>query len=118
MCPTTLYDLAKALKLLGQKREQVQVLFVTLDPERDTRDVLAQYVPAFDSSFVGLYGDTATVARDFRIFYQKQPSGSGGAYTIDHSAGIYVFDRSGKLRIFLNNGQKPADIAHDLALLL
>jgi len=118
VCPTTMDDLAKALKLLGDRRNEVQVLFVTLDPERDTPQVLAQYVPAFDPSFLGLYGDTAAVAKDFKVFYQKQAVGGKSGYTIDHSAGVYVFDKTGRLRLFLNYGQKPQDIAHDLKLLL
>jgi protein SCO1 len=120
VCPTTMDDLAKALKLLGDKRDEVQVLFVTVDPERDTQQVLAQYVPAFDSSFLGLYGNpeaVAAVARDFKVFYQKQSSGSKAGYSVDHSAGVYVFDKKGQLRLYLNYGQKPQDIAHDLRLL-
>jgi protein SCO1/2 len=121
VCPTTMDDLSKALKLLEGKRSEVQVLFVTLDPERDTREVLAQYVPSFDESFIGLYGDLATterVAKDFKLFYKKQASGGKGGYTIDHSAGIYVFDKKGALRLFMNHGQKPQDIASDLKQLM
>lgn len=121
VCPTTMDDLSKALKLLKGDRSEVQVLFVTLDPERDTREVLAQYVPSFDESFIGLYGDPATteqVAKDFKLFYKKQASGGKSGYTIDHSAGIYVFDKKGALRLFMNHGQKPQDIAHDLKQLM
>lgn len=121
VCPTTMDDMSKALRLLKGDRSQVQVLFVTLDPERDTQEVLAQYVPSFDESFIGLYGDVATtekVAQDFKLFYKKQPSGGKGGYTIDHSAGIYVFDKQGALRVFMNHGQKPQDIAHDLKQLM
>ena len=121
VCPTTMDDMSKALRLLKDDRSQVQVLFVTLDPERDTQEVLAQYVPSFDPSFLGLYGDTATteqVAKDFKLFYKKQASGGKSGYTIDHSAGIYVFDKKGALRLFMNHGQKPQDIAHDLKQLM
>lgn len=121
VCPTTMDDLAKSLRLLGERRSQVQVLFVTLDPERDTQEVLARYVPSFDESFIGLYGDEATTqqaAKDFKLFYKKQETGGKGGYTIDHSAGIYVFDKKGALRLFLNYGQKPQDIAHDLEQLM
>jgi protein SCO1/2 len=121
VCPTTLDDMAKALRLLEGDRSQVQVLFVTLDPERDTQEVLAQYVPSFDESFIGLFGDVATteqVAKDFKLFYKKQASSGKGGYTIDHSAGIYVFDKKGALRVFMNHGQKPQDIAHDLKQLM
>jgi protein SCO1/2 len=121
VCPTTLDDLAKAMKLLGPDRASVQVLFVTLDPERDAQQVLAEYVPSFDADFVGLYGDLATTektAKDFKVFYQKQASGGKSGYVIDHTAGVYVFDKKGGLRLFLNHGQKPQDIAHDLKQLM
>jgi len=120
VCPTTMDDLAKAVRLLGDRRGQVQVLFVTLDPERDTPQVLAQYVPSFDPDFLGLYGDaetTAQVAREFKVFYQKQASGGRSGYTIDHSAGVYVFDKKGELRVYLSHGQRPEDIAHDFTQL-
>lgn len=121
VCPTTMHDLVQALELLKEKRSEVQVLFVTLDPERDTQQLLAQYVPSFDASFLGLYGDVATttqVAKDFKVFFQKQQTGGQGGYTIDHSAGLYVFDKNGALRVYLSHGQKPQDIAHDLQLLM
>lgn len=121
VCPTTLSDLAQAMKLLGDRRTQVQVLFVTLDPERDTEQGLAKYVPSFDPSFIGLYGDAAAMAeieKNFKVYARKQPSSSKGGYTIDHSAGIYVFDKGGASRLYLNFGQQPADIAHDLTLLM
>ncbi len=121
VCPTTMDELAKAVRLLGDRRSEVQVLFVTLDPERDTPQVLAKYVPSFDPGFLGLYGDAGTIAataRAFKVFYKKQDSGGKGGYTIDHTAGIYVFDKRGQPRVFLGYGQKPKDIAHDLSLLL
>ncbi len=121
VCPTTLGDLAGAVRLLGERRGEVQVLFVTLDPERDTREVLAQYVPAFDPGFLGLYGNaevTAQVARDFGVYHQKQASGGRAGYTLDHSAGVYVFDRKGKLRLYFNHGQKSREMAHDFTRLL
>lgn len=120
VCPTTMSDLAQALKLLGDRRSQVQVLFVTLDPERDTQQVLAKYVPSFDPTFIGLYGDAAAlneVEKNFKVYARKQPAGKSG-YSVDHSAGIYVFGRNGAPRLYLNYGQKPVDIAHDLDLLL
>ena len=121
VCPTTMSDLAKALKLLGDRRSQVQVLFVTLDPERDTQEVLTKYVPSFDPTFIGLYGDAATlgeVEKKFKVYAHKQSSAGKSGYTIDHSAGVYVFDKSGEPRLYLNYGQKPADIAHDFGLLM
>jgi protein SCO1 len=121
VCPTTMAELANIMKQLGPQADQVQVLFVTLDPERDTREVLASYVPAFDKRFLGLYGDaaaTAKVAREFKVFYSKVPGATPGSYTIDHMAGTYVFDRAGKLRLFMRNGENPQAILHDLRQLL
>ncbi|MGH8712989.1 MAG: SCO family protein [Casimicrobiaceae bacterium] len=116
-CPTTLSELAAAMKKLGPDASRVQVLFVTVDPERDTREVLAHYVPAFDPSFLGLYGDaaaTAEVAKEFKIIYQKQPGREPGSYTLDHSAGTYIFDPQGRLRVYEGYGPGPDVYAHDL----
>jgi len=120
-CPTTLSELAAAMKILGPDASRVQVLFVTVDPARDTRDVLARYVPAFDPSFLGLYGDdkaTSDVAKEFKIIYQKQAGGEPGSYTVDHSAGTYLFDPQGRLRVYENYGPGPEVYAHDLRELL
>ena len=116
-CPTTLAELAAAMQKLGPDASRVQVLFITVDPERDTRDVLAHYVPAFDPSFLGLSGDdkaTAEVAKEFKIIYQKQPGKTPGSYTLDHSAGTYIFDPQGRLRVYENCGPGPDVYAHDL----
>ena len=121
VCPTTLAALAEAMKALGPDADRVQVLFVTVDPERDTPALLAQYVPAFDPRFLGLYGDaeaTARTAREFKIIYQKVPGSSAGTYTMDHSAGTYVFDPQGRLRLYVANGQGADVFAHDLRELL
>jgi protein SCO1 len=121
VCPTTLAALAEAMKGLGPDADRVQVLFVTVDPERDTRELLAQYVPAFDRRFLGLFGDadaTARVAKEFKIVYQKQPGTSAGSYTMDHSAGTYVFDPQGRLRLFVGLTQGPDVFAHDLREIL
>jgi protein SCO1/2 len=121
VCPTTMIEMARVMKELGPQADGVQVLFVTLDPQRDTREVLSQYVPAFDKRFIGLYGDaaqTAAVAREFKIFYAKVPGSNAGNYTLDHTAGTYVFDRDGKLRLFVRNGQDPRSIVHDIRQLL
>jgi protein SCO1/2 len=121
VCPTTMAELAAVMKELGPKADQVQVLFVTVDPARDTPALLKEYVPAFDPRFLGLYGDaaaTAKVAKDFKVFVGKVEGATPGSYTIDHTAGSYVFDRDGKLRLFVRNGQGPAPIAHDLKILL
>lgn len=121
VCPTTMSDMAQALNLLGKDASRVQVLFVTVDPARDTQALLAKYVPAFNPSFLGLYGDdaaTAKVAKDFRIFYQKHQGKNSQDYEVDHTAGTYVFDPSGRLRLFMSYGQGAESIAHDLKLLL
>jgi protein SCO1/2 len=114
-------EMARVMKDLGPAADKVQVLFVTLDPQRDTREVLAQYVPAFDKRFIGLYGNadqTAAVAKEFKIFYSKVPGKNADNYTLDHTAGTYVFDRDGKLRLFVRNGQDPRSIVHDIRQLL
>ena len=121
VCPTTLAALAEAMKELGPDADRVQVLFITVDPERDTPALLAQYVPAFDPRFLGLYGDaeaTARTAKEFKIIYQKSPGSSPGTYTMDHSAGTYVFDPQGRLRLYVANGQGADVFAHDLRELL
>ena len=121
VCPTTLSDIAQALVLLGKDANKVQVLFVTVDPARDTQALLAKYVPAFNPDFLGLYGDeaaTAKVAKDFRIFYQKHKSANSQRYDVDHTAGTYVFDQAGKLRLFMSYGQGAEVIARDLRALL
>jgi protein SCO1/2 len=109
------------MKLFGEDANKVQVLFVTVDPERDTPQLLAQYVPAFHPSFIGLYGDPQTIAKTaqaFRVFYQKQPGSTPGTYTVDHTAGSYVFDPQGRLRLYVKHGEKPELIAGDLKQLL
>jgi len=121
VCPTTLSDFAMAMKLMGKDADKVQVIFVTVDPQRDTRAVLAQYVPAFNSSFLGMYTsltDTAALAKSFKVFYQKQPADARGRYTVDHSAGTYIYDTQGRLRLYMAYGEGPKAIAHDILLLL
>ncbi len=121
VCPTTLSTLAEAMKLLGPDADRVQVLFVTVDPDRDLPALLAEYVPAFDPRFAGLYGDAAAterVAREFKVLYQKQPGATPSTYTVDHSAGTFVFDPQGRLRLYVSHGQGPEVFAHDIGELL
>jgi protein SCO1/2 len=121
VCPTTLSGLRETMKLLGDDANRVQVLFVTIDPERDTQALLAQYVPAFHPGFLGLYADEAgiaAVAKDFKVFYAKQAGSTPDSYSVDHSTGTYVFDPKGKLRLMIRHGEAPANIAGDLKLLL
>ena len=119
ICPTTLAELANAVKTLGSDAERVQVLFVTLDPERDTEKALADYVKAFDPRFVALRGDAAAtqrVAKDFKIYYEKRKQGE--TYTIDHSAQAYVIDPRGRLRLLVRHDRIDQDLAPDLRALL
>jgi protein SCO1/2 len=121
VCPTTLSEMAAVMKELGPLADKVQVLFVTVDPERDTPAILSQYVPAFDSRFLGLVGDKAAtekMAKEFKVFYQKVPGKEPGSYTMDHTAGSYVFDPQGRIRLFIRHGQGAEPIAHDLKRLL
>jgi protein SCO1/2 len=121
VCPTSMTAMAEVMKQLGSDAKRVQVLFVTVDPERDTPPLLAQYVPQFHPSFLGLYGDvpaTQRVAKDFKVFYEKRPGSTPTSYTIDHTAGTYVFDPQGRLRLFVKHGEKPDLVAADIRLLL
>jgi protein SCO1/2 len=113
--------MAQTMKSLGPDAERVQVLFVTMDPERDTREVLSQYVPAFDPRFLGLYGDeeaTRRIAKEFKIFYEKREGSAPGAYTVDHSAQSYVLDAQGRLRLFVRHDRIAEDLVADLRQLL
>ena len=108
ICPTTLSDLAQVKQQLGVDGDKFQVLFITVDPERDTQEVLAGFVPAFDSSFVALRGDKAEidkVTKDFKVFAQKVAGKDGGNYTIDHTAATYIYDTQGRIRLFVRHGQ-------------
>lgn len=121
ICPTTLVSMRDTLKHLGADANRIQVLFVTLDPARDTPAVLGQYVPWFDPAFLGLWGDEATIAalaRDYKIFYAKQPGKEPGSYSVDHSASSYAFDPAGRLRLIVRHGEAPEHVAADLKLLL
>lgn len=121
VCPTTLSGMAEAMKLLGNDAQKVQVLFVTVDPERDTQQLLAGYVPQFHPSFIGLRADSPTTtatAVAFKVFFQKQPGANAQSYTVDHSANSYVFDSQGRLRLYVKHGESSANIAGDIKRLL
>jgi protein SCO1/2 len=122
VCPTTLTEMQQVMTLLGPKSDKVQVLFVTVDPDRDTAAILKQYVPSFDSRFLGLRpADEAAlekVTKDFKIYYKKVPGSNPGSYTMDHSAGSYAFDPEGRLRLYIKHAQGPETLAHDLKELL
>jgi len=119
VCPTTLADTAQALKLLGEDAQRVQVLMVTVDPERDTPEALAKYVTAFDPRFLGLRGDlpaTQRAAKEFKIYFEKRKSGDG--YSVDHSGQSYVIDPQGRLRLLVRPERIAEDLAPDLRTLL
>jgi protein SCO1/2 len=121
VCPTTLSELAGIKKALGSEAERLQVIFITLDPQRDTPELMAGFIPAFDSSFLGLWGEQALidkVAKDFKVFAQKVPSKDSKSYTIDHTAGSYVFDDQGHIRLFVRHGQGVDGLQKDLQRLL
>ena len=120
VCPTTMVELANVARELGADAGRLQVLFVTVDPERDTPQVLRQYVPSFYPTFLGLYGtpeETARAAKEFKIYFQKQSS-PGGSYSVDHSAGTYILDTEGRLRLFAQYGAGAPALSHDIRILL
>lgn len=121
VCPTMLAKLAEVMKTLGDDASRVQVLFVTVDPERDSAERLKEFVPWFYPTFLGLRGDavqTRAATEEFRVFAaKKQVSGEMG-YVIDHSTGAYVFDPAGRLRLYVKDASSVADIAADIRLLL
>jgi protein SCO1/2 len=119
-CPTTMVEMAGVMKELGPAADQLQVLFITVDPERDTQKLLSQYVPSFHPSFLGLYGDaeaTARAAKAFKVYYQKRPV-EGTGYSVDHSAGTFVLDREGRVRLFAQYGAGAPALLHDIRILL
>ena len=120
ICPTTLADLAQVMQSLGKDAERVQVLFVTLDPERDTRELLAQYPPAFFPTFKGLAGDaraTDEAARAFGVSYKRNPNASG-SYDLDHSAGTYLIAPGGKRILLAPYAQRSDWLQQDIKLLM
>jgi protein SCO1/2 len=119
VCPTTLAETAQALKSLGPEAKQVQVIMVTVDPERDTPEVLKRYVTAFDPSFLGLRGDLAATeraAKEFKIYFEKRKAGD--SYSVDHSAQSYVIDPKGRLRLLVRQDRISTDLAADLRTIL
>ncbi len=123
VCPTMLSTMAEVMSLLGEEARRVQVLFVTLDPQRDTPALLANYVPRFHPSFIGLSGDTAAtaaVAEEFRVYFVRHPGPDGApeSYSLDHTANSYLFDPQGHLRLAFKQGASAEALAADLRLLL
>jgi protein SCO1 len=121
VCPTTLAEMTEAVKQLGSDGNKLQVLFITIDPERDTPELLKKYVPAFHPSFLGLTGNAeaiAKVAKEFKVFYQKSAGKTPGSYTMDHTANSYVFDPQGRVRLVVKHGLGAEPLVHDLKQLL
>jgi protein SCO1/2 len=121
VCPTTLGELAEAKRALGADGARVRGVFVSVDPERDTPEILRAYVAAFDPGFVALRGtaeQTLAAAREFKIYFNKVPGKTPGSYTIDHTAGSYVFDAGGRVRLFTRHGTGVPALVHDLKILL
>lgn len=121
VCPTTLQELVEAKALLGAQGERLQGVFVSLDPDRDTPEVLRAYAEAFDPRMVALTGskdDIAAVAKDFKVFFKKVEGRQPGSYTLDHSAGLYLYDPQGRLRVYHRYGQGAQALAKDAKALL
>jgi protein SCO1 len=121
VCPTALLELAQVKQSLGAEGDKLQGIFITVDPERDTPEVLGTYVQAFDPSFVALRGSleqTAAVAREFKVYYNKVPGKTPDSYTMDHSAGLYVFDTQGRVRLFARHGMGAEPLTQDIRRLL
>ncbi|WP_434632352.1 SCO family protein [Chromobacterium sp. CV08] len=120
VCPTTMLEYGSVMKQLGADADKVQVLFISVDPERDTPQVLAGYVPHFDKRFIGLTGGVDAiekVKKQYKVVAQKVPT-PGGGYSVDHSAGSYLLDRDGKLRVFEAYGTPASNLAYDIKQLL
>ena len=121
VCPTTLQEFVEVKQALGADGNKLQAIFVSLDPERDTPQVLKAYLANFDESFVGLHGtpdEIAAVAKDFKIFFKKVPGKTEGTYTLDHSAGTYLYDPQGHLRVYERYGVGSQVLAQDVKALL
>ena len=121
VCPTTLAELAAVKRDLGKDGKRVQGVFVSVDPERDTPEILKAYMASFGPDFVALRGtpeETQTAAKNFKVFYAKSPGKTEGSYTMDHTAGTYVFDAQGRVRLFVRYGSGAEALLHDLKLLL
>lgn len=121
VCPTTLLELASVKKALGADGERMQGVFITVDPERDTAELLKAYVDNFGAGFVALRGtlaETQAVAKQFKVFYAKVPGKAEGSYSMDHTAGSYIFDAQGRVRLFTRHGTGAEALTHDIKLLL
>jgi len=122
VCPTTLAELAEVKQTLGADGDRLQVLFVSVDPERDTPEVLKAYMAAFDPGFLALYAASpdqlAALAKDFKVYYKRVDGKTPTSYTMDHTAASYVYDPQGRLRLYARYGIGPQAMADDIRLLL
>ena len=121
VCPTTMAELSQVRLALGADAARMQGIFVTLDPERDTGPVLKAYIDTFNAGFIGLRGNaeqTQQAAREFKVFYAKVPGKTESTYTIDHTAGAYVFDAQGRIRLFSRHTAGPKALEEDIRALL
>jgi protein SCO1/2 len=121
VCPTSMTELAQAKQLLGKDGDKLQGLFVTVDPERDTPQLLKAYMANFDPTFLALRGtpeELAAMARDYKVFYKKVEGKTPTSYTMDHSAASYVYDTQGRLRLYTRYGSGAQALASDIQLLL
>ena len=121
ICPASMQGVAQAMDDLGEKARDVPFLFVTVDPERDTPEILKAYVTHFNPTFLALTGtpeQIALTAKDFKVYYKKVPGKTPGSYTMDHTAGFYVFDPKGKIRLFEREGVSAKDLAQDINALI
>jgi protein SCO1/2 len=120
-CPTTLNEWVQVKKSLADKGDSLQTIFITLDPERDTPELLKAYVAGFDPSFIALVpqlDQLPELAKQFKIYYKKVDTGSAGHYTMDHSAGTYIYDAQGRLRLYARYGLGPQAMSQDIAKLM
>jgi protein SCO1/2 len=121
VCPTTMAELSQVRRSLGDDGARLQGIFVTVDPERDTGAVLKAYADNFNAGFIGLRGNaeqTKEAAREFKVFFAKVPGKTESSYTIDHTAGAYIFDPQGRIRLFSRNGAGPKALEEDIRALL
>lgn len=121
VCPTTMVELAQVKKLMGADGDKLQAVFVSVDPERDTPEILKAYMGNFDPSFVALRptpAQLADMAKDFKVFYKRVDGKTPGSYSMDHTAGSYVFDGNGKIRLFTRYGSGAEMLASDIRLLI
>lgn len=121
VCPTSLADLAQVKQLLGADGDKLQAIFITVDPERDTPELLKAYMGNFDPGFLALRPtpeQLPQLAKDFKIYYKKVDGQTAGSYTMDHSAGSYVFDQTGHIRLYNRYGAGAEVLASDIKLLM